>query len=216
MPSLQAYVVTTFVFEFVPGPSTAYLAALTLTRGREAGVAAILGLTLGQALVGVLAATGLAALIDRNPVALDVLSWAGVVFLLWLAVRAWRDGQRAGAVETRPGEGGEGLPPVPRLSARQHFADGVLANALNPKAAVFYLAVMPTFIDRAWHPLVVQNLVLVVIYLGVAALLHLSVLIFASQIGRVMGGRHAERKMHRLMALCMLAIALWFLWKMQS
>ena len=80
--------------QLTPGPNMAYLAILSLNRGRLAGAAAVAGVALGLALLGVGAALGLGSLVARVDWLYEALRWGGVLFLLWLAFDNWRDARR--------------------------------------------------------------------------------------------------------------------------
>src|SRR5262245_26306480 len=109
----------------------AYLAALSLSRGWRAGLAAVAGVALGLAAVGAAAALGLAAAIENSTLLYETLRWGGVAYLLWLAWDAWST-----ADDITPDDGaGEDV----QISA---FRRGLITNLLNPKAAVFYVAIL--------------------------------------------------------------------------
>lgn len=76
---------TVFLLELTPGPNMAYLAALSLARGRVAGLIAIAGIALGLATHAVLVALGAGAVIQSYPVLYESLRWAGIAYLLFLA-----------------------------------------------------------------------------------------------------------------------------------
>jgi threonine/homoserine/homoserine lactone efflux protein len=192
------FLLTALVVELTPGPNMGTLASLTLQRGRRAGLAAVAGVALGLAIVGAAAAFGLAALIAEQPLLYQALRWAGVAYLLYLAWDAWRDAGDVARVDDEP-EGERAL-----------FLKGLIVNLLNPKAAMFYVAILPTFVDPARGSLVAQNLTLAAIYVGVATAVHAAVVLLAAQLrGRLVAGG-AERPVRRALAIVMGLIALWF------
>ncbi|MCG2957971.1 LysE family transporter, partial [Escherichia coli] len=85
------------------------------------------------AVVGLAASLGLAEIVTQSPGLYAALRWAGIVFLLYLAVDAWRDSSTEVGPVAEP--------------ASKHFARGLMTNLLNPKAAVSYIAVLQTFAD---------------------------------------------------------------------
>ena len=87
--SLLAFALTCFVIEITPGPNMAYLAALSLSQGVRAGIAAVAGIALGLSVYGVAASLGLSAVIDNSAFLYETLRWGGVAYLLWLAWDAW-------------------------------------------------------------------------------------------------------------------------------
>lgn len=134
---LAEFVLVATLVEITPGPNMAYLASLAAVHGRRAGIQAVLGILLGLAAYGILAAFGLAALVGASPTLYAALRFAGVAYMLWLAVEAWRDGDAAPDALQRPVDGGH--------AGRRGF----LVSVLNPKAGVFYLTVLPEFVDPA-------------------------------------------------------------------
>ena len=91
---ITAFALTSFLVELTPGPNMAYLALVAATEGRRPGYAAVAGVALGLAIVGLLAALGLATLIAASPLAYQALRWAGVAYLMWLAWEGWRGAER--------------------------------------------------------------------------------------------------------------------------
>ena len=132
-----------------PGPSAFYLVSRTLVQGRAAGVASLAGTSAGFACHALAAAFGLSALIAAVPVAYDIVRWAGAAYLAWLAIATWR--ARNGSASDRA------PPPMPRAQlARQ----GMLTALLNPKVAVFQLALFPQFVTPEAGSVLAQSLVL--------------------------------------------------------
>ncbi|MBK0400060.1 LysE family transporter [Limibaculum sp. M0105] len=122
-----------FVAAASPGPATLSVAATSMARGRPAGLAMAAGLSLGLAAWGVVAATGLGALMLAWAPALGIVRIAGGCFLLWLA---WRSAQSA----LRPAAAGGTASGA--KGARGMFRQGLLLNLLNPKALLAWGAVI--------------------------------------------------------------------------
>jgi RhtB (resistance to homoserine/threonine) family protein len=123
-----------------PGPDFAVVVRQAVTSGRRAGLATATGVAVGI-LVWVLAATtGVAALLATSAAAFAVVKVVGAGYLLFLGLRALR------AAARRPGAAAEpatGRAPTTGVAA---FRSGLLCNVLNPKAAVFFVALMPQFL----------------------------------------------------------------------
>ena len=197
---LASYVMTVLLIELTPGPNMAYLAALTLGAGRRAGLAAVAGVALGLALIGVAAAIGLAALVAANPAIWAALRWAGGLYLLYLAWETWR-----GDTETSPA----GTASLSRTNAR-YFSRGLITNILNPTAALFYVAIVPRFLPESGSTLG-YGLGLTAISVAVATSIHLAIVLLAARLHPLLSqpGR-MERTRHGL-AIGLAAIAIWFL-----
>jgi threonine/homoserine/homoserine lactone efflux protein len=133
-----------------PGPNLLYLISRTLCQGRVAGLVSLAGTTTGF-IVHILAASlGLSAVFLAVPVAYDVLRWAGAAYLVYLA---W-DSVRAGS-------GGLFAPrTLPAAAPAKLFRMGLLTSILNPKVALFYVALFPQFVDPTRGSVLTQSLVL--------------------------------------------------------
>jgi threonine/homoserine/homoserine lactone efflux protein len=91
LPStLASFLLTSFLIEITPGPNMTYLALVSASDGRRAGFATVLGVASGLAVVGAIAAIGVAELIQASTLLYEVLRWAGVLFLLYLAWDGWK------------------------------------------------------------------------------------------------------------------------------
>lgn len=86
-----SFILTSLVIESTPGPNMAYLAVVSASKGRYAGLAATLGVALGLLIVGIVAALGMATLISHSPLAYQILRLGGVLYMLWLAWDGWQD-----------------------------------------------------------------------------------------------------------------------------
>lgn len=135
---LIPFFVASLLFAFFPGPALLYTAAQTLARGRAGGFSAAFGIHVGG-YVHVLGATlGLSAILTHVPTAYLVLKLFGAGYLIWLGVQMLRT--RVGDAE---------LPAVARKSARRAFLESVAVEVFNPKAALFFIAFLPQFVDPA-------------------------------------------------------------------
>ncbi|GLZ88898.1 hypothetical protein Pres01_49490 [Metapseudomonas resinovorans] len=119
-----------------PGPDVALVVRTAMQQGRRAGLLSALGLACGILVHGTLVLTGVALLVSRSPVLFDLLQLIGASYLGWLgvgAVRAWSQrGQRNG------GSFEVALSP----SALGPWLRGLATNLFNPKALVFFLALL--------------------------------------------------------------------------
>jgi threonine/homoserine/homoserine lactone efflux protein len=197
--SLLAFVLTCFIIEITPGPNMAYLAALSLSQGTRAGLAAVAGIALGLAIYGVAASLGLSAIIDNSAFLYETLRWGGVAYLLWLAWEAWA-AEHEISPETVDG----------RINPWTAFRRGLITNLLNPKAAVFYVAVLPDFIQIGKSAVTTQTLTLSAIYVSIATAIHLAIVLLASRLQRLIATPEQRRTVRRVLAVLLAAIAVWF------
>lgn len=120
-----------------PGPDNLMVLSLGMAKGRRHGVAFGLGCALGCLSHTLLAALGISALLAASPLAFAALKIAGGAYLIWLGWQAWRSqGSLLNAAQQHN----------PRESAGKLFVKGLLANAINPKVVLFFLAFLPQFV----------------------------------------------------------------------
>jgi threonine/homoserine/homoserine lactone efflux protein len=131
------FLITSLIVVLIPGTGVIYTISTGLTLGRRASIFAALGCTAG--IVPHLAATvlGLSAVMHTSAVAFQVLKYAGVAYLFFLAYATWRD-KTAFAVDRAPDA----------ASAGSLIGKAFLLNILNPKLTIFFLAFLPQFIAR--------------------------------------------------------------------
>jgi threonine/homoserine/homoserine lactone efflux protein len=135
MISLQ-FLVTAFVVVIAPGTGVIYTLALGLGQGRRAAISAALGCTLGIVPHLLAATLGLVALLHTSALLFQVVKFAGVAYLLYLAWQALKsDGALAIREEAKPEN-------LWRIARR-----GALINILNPKLSIFFLALLPPFLS---------------------------------------------------------------------
>ena len=139
--SLGLFAATVFVVNATPGVDMLFVATRTLRHGVVGGIAAALGVAAGCIVHTLVAAFGLAALLATSDAAFAAVKWAGAAYLLWLAFGMLREGVRPGRAVVVDAERVGASPGVARL-----FAQGLLTNVLNPKVALFFLALLPQFI----------------------------------------------------------------------
>jgi threonine/homoserine/homoserine lactone efflux protein len=187
------FALTALLIELTPGPNMAWLAALALAEGRRKGFAAVAGVTLGLAGIGLLSVFGLATIINEIPHAYDILRYAGALFLLFLAWEGWRGGET-------------GEP----MSDGAAFRRALMTNLLNPKAALFYIAVLPMFLVPSAGSLMAQSLFLLAIYVAVATVIHAGIVAFAAALRPYIVKGPYEIVVRRALALMLALVALWF------
>jgi threonine/homoserine/homoserine lactone efflux protein len=129
------FLITTLVIVASPGTGVVYTLATGLAQGNRASITAAFACTLGIVPHLIAALTGLAALLHTSALLFDLVKYAGVAYLLWMA---WQTLRQRGAmrIETE----------APRRSGGQILVDGIVLNLLNPKLSIFFVAFLPQFI----------------------------------------------------------------------
>ena len=152
LAQIAGFLLAAALITFAPGPDNLSVLSLGLARGRRAGIGFGLGCAAGCFTHTVWATLGVTALIAASETAFLALKMAGAAYLVWLGWQALRS---AGANFTA--EAGSGNDPTP---LRAYLLRGFVANAINPKVALFFLAFLPQFVDPARGSAAVQTALL--------------------------------------------------------
>jgi len=149
-----AYLVAITLLTITPGVDTLLVMRNTGRGGLADGCVTSAGICSGLFLHATLSALGISLLLVETAWAFSALKWAGACYLIWLGIGSLRQAIGQGDTTTS-------AEPVPRrtVSRAQSFREGLLSNVLNPKTALFYMALLPQFVNPAGDPFV-QSLVL--------------------------------------------------------
>jgi threonine/homoserine/homoserine lactone efflux protein len=156
---LLAFALISFLLIIVPGPNVLFIISRSLMLGRTAGVGTALGGQIGVYVQVAAFAFGIGAVVERSVAVFTVLKLAGAVYLVYLGIQAVRHRNDLGAAMSARAE--------PK-SIRRIAADGFLVGLTNPKAIVFFIAVLPQFVDQSAGHVPVQMLLLGAIFLVIA------------------------------------------------
>ncbi|WP_268932024.1 LysE family translocator [Mesorhizobium muleiense] len=192
-----SFVLAALLIELTPGPNMTYLALVSANDGRRAGFATVAGIALGLAVIGGIASFGVAELIQASSLLYEGLRWAGTLFLLYLAWEGWTAGTDVVSSSGNPGG--------------KYFMRGLVTNLLNPKAAIFYVAVLPTFVE-AGRPILAQTTLLTVVYVVIATAIHGMIVVLAGTLEPFLNDPRRERISRRLLSALLALVALWFAW----
>jgi threonine/homoserine/homoserine lactone efflux protein len=133
--SFSLFLLAALVLAAIPGPGIFYVLARTLSGGRQAGIASTLGTALGGLVHVVAGALGVSAIILASAQLFALLKLIGALYLVWLGIRTFREA------------GNRAPEPIGPTGAKRAFREGVVVEALNPKTAAFFLALIPQFLD---------------------------------------------------------------------
>ena len=174
---LAAFVPASLVIILSPGADTLLLLRYSIRGGRSAGFAAMLGILAGLGLISLLLISGIGLLASQYPVALDVLTLAGIVVLLVLAFISAR--AALALLKKLPVSGGpDATDLAPSFTAGEPFRMSLITNVTNPKVLIFYLAFFPQFLGSATS--VVWQLTLLSLVFLVVTVLWLVPLVIAA------------------------------------
>ncbi|MFM5893804.1 MAG: LysE family translocator [Novosphingobium sp.] len=188
------FIAAVTILEVTPGVNMAWLAGLSLTKGRRAGLAATAGIAIGLTLNAMLAGAGLAELVQTHPEYQSGLRYAGAALMLFLAWRTWVDR----SIEPAPHDG------------RNGFLAGLLLNTINPKAFVFFLVIVPPFLSGG--PLQLrQAFALGLTSVALATTVHLAIVLGAGRAHAWLSNTQRTRTVRQVMAVVMIGVAVWFI-----
>lgn len=131
------FLLTTLIIVATPGTGALYTLAAALGGGRRSAVLAAFGCALGIIPHMLAAALGLAALVAAEPRLFEAIRYAGIAYLIWMAIGLWRSGMASDAQAE------------PIRQASRIIRKAVLINLLNPKLSLFFLAFLPQFVDQS-------------------------------------------------------------------
>jgi threonine/homoserine/homoserine lactone efflux protein len=188
------------LIELTPGPNMTWLAVLGASRGRATALAAVAGICIGLAVAGAVAGLGLTAVLIKFPILFQLLRWAGTFYLLYLAWDAWHDGD----VE------------LSHTNATQAvaFRQGLISNILNPKAYLFYAAMLPQFISGDMA-LPLEVALLSGLYVAVATAIHAGIALLSGSLATFLEVSPHAKTIRRGLALLIAVAAIWFFYSTQ-
>ena len=132
-----AFVAAIIIFLLIPGPGNLALITSTSKGGIQGGLAATLGVILGDQVLLWLAVAGVATLLTTYPAAFNAVQWLGAAYLTWLGGKM---------LFAKPGAA-----PILHIKPHHYLRQAMMITLLNPKAIVFYMAFFPLFVDPARH-----------------------------------------------------------------
>jgi len=148
--TLLAFATVTLLVAYFPGPALLYTAAQTISHGKRAGLMAMLGIHLGCYVHVAAAAFGLSAVFKHVPELYMAVKIVGALYLVWLGIGMIRS--KLGATDASP---------TPAKTVKRALIDSFIVEILNPKVALFFIALLPQFADPAGSlPIWAQLLIL--------------------------------------------------------
>jgi threonine/homoserine/homoserine lactone efflux protein len=187
---------TMLVLAFTPGIGVVTVTARTLAGGIAHGLAATLGMILGDIVFILLAVSGLSLLAERYIFVLDLLNSGGAAYLLWLGVQLWR---------TSPVRSADRSDAAATDSLFSSLLTGLLITFGNPKAILFYVSFLPAFIDLRAVTLLDTSIIILSATLAVGSAMTTYTLLTHHAASRI---RPRSRLLPRLAAAALILIAL--------
>jgi threonine/homoserine/homoserine lactone efflux protein len=157
--NLAAFGLAALILIAIPGPSVLFVISRAVVLGRRAALATVLGNCAGVYCQVILVAFGVGVLVERSVVIYTTIKLAGAGYLVWLGVRTFQ--KRRSLAEAL------GRPATPK-SGRRILRDGFVVGLTNPKAAVFFAAILPQFVDTSLGHVPLQMLTLGLVFFLIA------------------------------------------------
>ncbi len=181
-----------------PGPDIAFILGQTVRGGRSAGFAAMFGIWTGAFVHVLMAAVGLSAVVAMSAIAFSVVKWLGVVYLVWLGVKALRSKGEGLLNETGP----------TFSSSRQIYRQGVIVAMLNPKVAIFFLAFLPQFVVDGAGPIWMQLFLHGTLIIVVAAFVEPPLVILGARLTATLKSSKVGKWLDRGLGVLFIALGL--------
>ncbi len=158
--TLATYVAVVFGFVFIPGPATLLTVARSSTSGTKAGIATGLGIAVGDIIHTAMAVVGISAIIYASAFMFSLVKYLGAAYLIYLGIQA--------IMAKAPNTSDERAVPI---TPREAFHQAILAEVLNPKTALFFLAFLPQFVKPENGSVMLQltTLGLILVALGLVS-----------------------------------------------
>jgi threonine/homoserine/homoserine lactone efflux protein len=198
--TLLTFTAAAFALAVTPGPDMLMVLTRSVAQGRVAGLVATLGICGGGYVHAVIAGLSLSGVLILAPYAFEIIRWLGAAYLLWLGWQALRG---SGGLQLNAGEG------APRLSHWAVLRQGFLCNVLNPKVALFFLALFPQFMEPNPQTALLQAITLASVLNVVGAPILVVVALLAGRLGEWLSARPGFLKwQNRLLGLVFAGFAL--------
>lgn len=201
MPDFSTFMLfaaASLVLTATPGPDMLLIASRSVSQGRSAGFLTYAGIAIGTYCHAIAAGLGLSQLFLNVPIAYEVVRWAGCIYLLFLAYKTFRSESSAFSP----------LATLKRLSGKRIFAEGLATNLLNPKRALFVLALFPQFVEPTDGAVLLQMVMLATILNGIGFMVNGTVILLGSHIrGRLSAIRRFPKLPQYLLATVFTGLA---------
>lgn len=157
--NLAAFALASLVLIVIPGPSVLFVITRGVVLGRRAALATVLGNCAGVYVQVAAVAFGIGVVVERSAGVYETVKLIGAAYLVWLGVRTF---QRRRSLALALGA------PVTPKSDRRILREGFVVGVTNPKAAVFFAAILPQFTEPSLGHVPLQMLILGVVFVAIA------------------------------------------------
>lgn len=171
---LLAFLAASALITVAPGPDNLMVLSVGISRGRAAGIGFGLGCALGCFVHTLWATLGIGAVVMASEGTFATLKMAGAAYLVYIGIMAWRYAGKLGVIKLDDA----GAEPL-----AVHVRRGFIANVINPKVALFFIAFLPQFVDQSHGPVWLQMLLLGAVFAALTVVIFGSLGWFAGSLG---------------------------------
>lgn len=179
--SILLFSVAVVPLVLTPGPDILFIASQAMSGGIWAGLRSTAGICMGYVVYSVMVAVGLAAVVAASPFLFELIRWAGIAYLIYLAAMLIRSAFTSGPIA------------APRSNTQHQLKKGFLTALLNPKGMMVYVAILPQFMDKQ-DSIALQAAVLSTVFILWCALVYTAVCVLLSAVGSKIGFSDRRRR----------------------
>lgn len=170
---ISTVLIASFFLTIAPGPDVMYVIAQSISKGKKYGLASAIGLSVGLLFHTALLAFGISQLISQNESIFLAIKYLGALYLLWLAYKVWKSSPQTDMVP---------MEKSPKKYPITNTFQGLIMNISNPKVLMFFLAIIPNFIDLSNENIKGQIFVMGIIFVVQALIIFSLYAILASKL----------------------------------
>lgn len=184
----------------MPGPDNIFVLTESIANGKRQGIIIALGLNTGVLFHTLAAATGVSIILKQSELAFQLVQYAGVLYLLYLAYQAYREKETY-----------EEKKAFPAKSNFQLFKIGITMNLLNPKVALFFIAFLPQFVQEKSWPVVWQMVLFGITFMLIGFITFSSFALLADRLRELFMSEGFMRKVKWTKIIVLLALAVYLM-----
>ncbi|MGA9290774.1 MAG: LysE family translocator [Anaerobacillus sp.] len=177
LSTLVSFLIAAVLLTLMPGPDNLFVLAQSISQNKQAGFATSLGLCSGLLIHITAAAVGISALLYQSSLAFSLVKYLGAAYLLYMAVQALREKESSSTFQNHQ-----------PYSYSSLYRKGIIMNILNPKVSLFFLALLPQFVDQNSGNPAIQMGLLGGVFIIQALLIFSAISFFAGKLSNLVTG----------------------------
>jgi len=198
--SYLLFIGASIILCIVPGPDMVYLLSRTIAQGKKAGFAAALGINLGGYFHLTAAILGISAIIATSALAFTILKYCGAAYLIYIGFKAILSNSSS-AIGSADNE--------TQLSIKSIFWQGFISDVLNPKVAIFFISLLPQFIQADNNNTFTQLIILGITVNIIALLINFVLVEFSHSVSsNLRQSNRVSKVLHNVMGIVFISLGL--------